>query len=661
MSGTAYQRLTQPTVVAVRCRGSDWPRGLLAETPIPDTWMGLVVRADGGRRLVPAGEDPHPGREDTLVLVRNRAISVPVELGDAPSADHHGVHAEVELLVRCPPREDELAALHRTLLGEAELTLEGLAAHVHAAGAPAALQAFIREQSAQDLVHNDQRNALLDSLSRGLAAFLFASGLVLERLGRVEFRSASLARDEQHRRATERRADELAAKARLEEAALAATRRRLDALGDVLTKLQAAATGHTDLQWRTLLPALSPSERGRLLESLWRLTPDRTVAVALVVVAGRQCLWLDPTEPDQIVRRVDLPEDLGGLRSVTFDRVAGALLVGAATGVWCLDPADGRVVSKHAVPIKQPPRTGFNAAIIRDGRLLATHSELGAWLWDFEEPSERLGPNLPPSQGGGGGGSSSPPLPPRTTGGGSGPTLGVGSQSPPAVPAPETLTNEERGHKTAAEPHALLRPAAGVPKTIRAATADDQGRLLFAADNRVLAFRSNGEPLWTSGPAESAIQCLAVLDEHLYAGTGMGTLLRCDLAQPGEWLIVHRQAGPIESVCPRRWDDLVELVIPAGAQGIGGVYAEEGIVARLMDCPVPIRRAWACDDALVGLTEPRDRLLVLTGAMPGRAGREVPIARLTGWPAQDACIVTRRGAQPSGLESPSNPNAARAD
>lgn len=633
------QRLDQPTVVAVRCRGGDWPRGLLAETPVPDTWMGLVVRADGGRRFVPAGEDPRPGREDTLVLVRNRAISVPVELEDAPSADQHGVHAEVELLVRCPPCEDELAALHRTLLGEAELTLAGLAAHVHAAGAPAALQAFIREQSARDLVHNDQRAALLDSLSRALAAFLFAAGLVLERLGRVEFRSASLVREEEHRRSTARRADELAAKARLEEAALAATRRRLDALGDVLTKLQVAATGHTDLQWRTLLPALSPSERGRLLESLWRLTPDRTVAVALVVVAGRQCLWLDSTQPEQIVRRVDVPDDLGGLRSVTFDRATNALLVGAATGVWQLDPADGRLVSRFALTTKEPPRTGFNAAVIRDGRLLATHSELGAWLWEFEKPSERQFAKSPPAQGGGGG----------------------GSQSPTLAPSSGAPTADESGSGSGPVARPLLTPVAGIPKTIRAATADDHGRLVFAADNRVLAFRSTGEPLWTSGPAESAIHGLAVLDEHLYAGTSTGTLLRCDLARPGEWLIVHRQAGPIESVCPRRWDDLVEIVIPAGAQGISGVYAEEGIVARLMDCSVPIRRAWACDDALVGLTEARDRLVVLTGAMPTRAGREVPIARLTGWPIEDACIVTRQEARPSDAEWSSDSNVSRGD
>ncbi len=648
MTPGVRQRLDLVTVVAVRCRGGDWPRGLLAETPVPDTWMGLVVRADGGRRFVPAGEDPRPGREDTLVLVRNRAISVPIELEDTPSADHHGVHAEVELLVRCPPREDELAALHRTLLGEAELTLEGLAAHVHAAGAPAALQAFIREQSAQNLVHNDQRDALLDSLSRALAAFLFASGLILERLGRVEFHSASLTREEQHRRSTARRADELAAKARLEEAALAATRRRLDALGDVLTKLQAAATGHTDLQWRTLLPALLPSERGRLLESLWRLTPDRTVAVALVVVAGRQCLWLDPTQPEQIVRRVDVPDDLGGLRSVTFDRDADALLVGAATGVWHLDPADGRVVSKFAVATKTPPRTGFNAAVIRDRRLLATHSELGAWLWEFEEPREHQPIHPPPSQVATG---DSP-----WRGG-----VGGRSQSPPPAPSSAVPPAEESGKGSGPVARPLLTPVGGIPKTIRAATADDHGHLVFAADNRVLAFGSKGEPLWTGGPAESAIHCLAVLDEHLYAGTSTGTLLRCDLARPGEWLIVHRQAGPIESVCPRRWDDLVELVIPAGAQGISGVYAEEGIVARLMDCPLPIRRAWACDDALVGLTEPRDRLLVLTGAMAGRAGREVPIARLTGRPIQDVCIVTQREAQPFGAESPSNPNASRAD
>ena len=111
------KRLNDPQVVALRCRGDAWPRSLLSATLIPDTWMGLVVHADGRRRFVPAGEDPQAQRDDTLVLVRNRAITVPLALADVRAADDHGVQANIELLVRWPTRDDDLAACFRDLRG----------------------------------------------------------------------------------------------------------------------------------------------------------------------------------------------------------------------------------------------------------------------------------------------------------------------------------------------------------------------------------------------------------------------------------------------------------------------------------------------------------------------------------------------------------------
>ena len=278
--------LADPQVVALRIRGAQWPRSLLRGTLIPDAWMGLVQRPDGRRRFVPSGEDPAPDRDDTLVLVRNRAITVPVTLADGPSADGHDVHADVELLVRWMPRDDELAALHRTLLDEDTLTLARLAQCVGEAGAAAGLRRFVAATPAAQLVEQDIREPLYAQLAADLQPFLFDSGLVLERLGRVTCKSPTHEARVTLERETARRAEEIAARAALEAAARTATRRRLDDLGEILGKLRTAAAADGSLRWRELLPVLSPGERGRLLESLWRLTPDREVAAAIVAVAG---------------------------------------------------------------------------------------------------------------------------------------------------------------------------------------------------------------------------------------------------------------------------------------------------------------------------------------------------------------------------------------
>lgn len=582
MSRDLLKRLADPQVVALRCKGDAWPRALLTETPIPDAWMGLVIQPDGRRRFVPAGEDPRPEREDRLVLVRNRAIVVPVAAAQVESASQHPVSASVELLLRCAARDDDLAALDQALLADDELTLAGLTEVVVRAGAPAELQRFVRERPAAQLVQEDLREKLLKSLGDALKRFLFSAGLNLERLGQVELTSPSLAEHAALERDAARRVREIEARDMVEQAALAATRRRLDDLSGLFAKLSQVAGTDTG-RWAGLLPALTPAERGRLLENLWRVTPDQHVAQAVVVVAGYACVWLDPANPDQVLQRHTVDAALGGLRAVSFCGECGWVLVGAARGVWVLSAADGEVVARFEVPGAGQPRTGFNAAVVAGDRLVATHSQLGCWSWPVGQPDQAS---------------------------------------------------------------AILRPSQGKPKTIRAVTVNARGQILFAADDCVHVVSASGETVHVTSPLTASITCLATFEEEIYAGTADGRVYRqcpaghAGLADADVWTLVHRARVVPESIVVRCWGDLIELVVPAGAEGVCGVYEEAGVVARLLESPVPIRRVWASDDAIVGLNENRDRLVVLHSAMPGRTGRVVPLARELGASIQDACIAT---------------------
>ncbi len=591
MSRDLLKRLADPQVVALRCKGDAWPHALLAETPIPDAWMGLVIQPDGRRRFVPAGEDPRPEREDRLVLVRNRAIVVPVAVAQVESASGHPVSATVELLLRCAARDDDLAALDQVLLADDELTLAGLTEAVVRAGAPAELQRFVRERPAAQLVQEDLREKLLESLGDGLKRFLFSAGLTLERLGQVELTSPMLAEHAALERDAARRVREIEARDMVEQAALAATRRRLDDLSGLFAKLSQAAGSDTGGHWAELLPALTPAERGRLLENLWRVTPDQHVAQAVVVVAGYACVWLDPANPEQVLQRRTVDAALGGLRAVSFCRERGWLLVGAARGVWALSAADREIVARYEVPDAGQPRTGFNAAVVAGERLVATHSQLGCWSWPVGQPDQAS---------------------------------------------------------------AILRPSEGKPKTIRAVTVNSRGEAVFAADDCVHVVSASGETVHVTSPLTASITCLATFGEDIFAGTSDGRVYRqcpaghAGLADADVWTLVHRARIVPESIVVRCWGDLIELVVPAGAEGVCGVYEEAGVVARLLESPVPIRRAWASDDAIVGLSENRDRLVVLHSAMPGRMGRVVPLARPLGGSIQDVCIATRH----AGTEAP---------
>lgn len=564
--------LNDPEVLAL-CVGAG------RSASVPAGWLGLLVHADGRRELLAAEQSVRLARDDRLLLARASAIAIPVATSQTPASCGRPVCGRCTVLVRWLPRDDDLAALLRALPPAGRLTRAELSQLIEQAGATAAVAQFIREHPAAHLVHQDQAASLRNRLAERLAAALFRCGLELEGVADVSFVSEALAREEELQQQTATRLIEIESRAALEQAALTAARRRLEGLTEILNKLRAAA-GEQNLRWRELLPALSPAERGRLLENLWRITPDQAVGWAIVVAAGQECIWLSPGDPDKPLHRVALPGDLGPLRCVRFCRLPTdqrpVLLVGAASGVWLLDAQTGQALRRYAVPDPGMPRTGFNAATIVGDRLLASHSQLGVWTWPLAQPD-------------------------------------------------------------CAEP--ILRPTNGIPRAVRAITATGDGSAIFSADDRVLTWLP-GQGLGQSEPAPGVIQCLAVADDVVYAGTADGELV-CSPHQGGRWRCLYRVGAAFESVNPRRFMDLVELVIPAGPSGICGLYPEEGLLARLVETGVPVRRAWACDDLLVGLSELRDRLIVMTADQPLRSGREVNIARQTGRSIQDACIITR--------------------
>ncbi len=577
------EKLNDPATIALRCPADAWPHGLLSATPIPDTWMGLLIRGDGRRSVVPAGEAPRGDAGDTLVLVRNRAIATPVAIERGVSNDGHAIDATIELLLRCPMREDELAAFRTALLASERLTLEDLEKAVRDAGAAAALRDFAKARPAAQLVHEDVRDALAEHMRRALQRFLFASGLAVERIGGVSFCSRTLVEEETRTRDVARQTREIETRRVVEAAALTATQRRVEGLGSILDKLKAfEQTGAG--KWHDLLPALTPSERGRLLENLWRITPDRSVAQAIVVVGGMEVLWLDPAAPDRIIERLTLPENLGGLRSVSIapgDRPeagppTGALLVGAASGVWVLSATDGSVRAKLGAATDGAPTTGFNSAVRNEEYVLAAHSQLGLWTWRESHTSIQL-----------------------------------------------------------------IKPQGGVPKTIRSVVTTEDGHFLVGVDDAVRVFAPDLAPVRTLEIGRGAVHGIATDHDRVFVTTSDGLLLADNWRAPSVWEVLHRGREAIETVQRRRWNDLVELVIPGGEDGVLGIYGDEGVSARLMTSRAPIRRAWACDDVVVGLSAARDRLIVLNANLPETLPREAPLARLTGRSIQDACIVTR--------------------
>jgi hypothetical protein len=292
-------------------------------------------------------------------------------------------------------------------------------------------------------------------------------------------------------------------------------------------------------------------------------------------------VWLDPQQPEAIRSRRQLPEDLGGLRSVRFDAAQNWLLIGAASGVWVVRESDGEIVMRCDTPGAGRPKTGFNAACVSGQHVFATHSQLGFWRWALDGRAS--------------------PLP-------------------------------------------LLQTRDGTPKAVRATTPLPDGRVIFSIDQRVQVYTPGSETTDVLAVADGVIHCLAAHGRMLFIGTDRGTLLRMNLDQPDDIWSPYRRSGPLESVHVRSWNDLVELVVPGADAGILGVYEQENVVVRLGSARFPIRQVDATDDVVVGLSDRRDELLVLHGhASAGE--REVPLARMIGGSIQDVALVTRPATQ----------------
>lgn len=603
-------RLNDAALVALRVRGDEWPRGLRGCTLVPDSWIALVTSRDGRRRVAPAGDDPRPADDDTLLFIRRPALDVSVERSRQAAADGNAVSAIAAVRLVVGVRDDELAAFATLLRGEAELSIAQLAQRCREAGAETALGMFLRENPAEALVHGEPRAAFEPVLRATLQRWLFESGLSLESVPALRVTSDTLARREALERDATERLEHIHARELVEQASLAAAQRRLTAVSDLFDKLRAAAADDDARRWHELLPALTPTERGRLLENLWRLTPDRHTVAFIAAVLGDVCVWVDPRQPARLARRVALSPHLGGLRSVRYLAERDALAVGTARGVWLVAAQTGEVLAEFAAPADDLPRTGFNGACLSGARLVASHSQLGVWSWALDGPAD---PHCVLS-----------------------PQHAAEARLERAVGSSRFATPVSPAYS------AELRSLSGRSTTIRCATALPAGGFAVAVDSAVHLFDEAGARLRSLDTGGAVIDALAVLDEHVYVGTDTGFLLRDRLdASQDVWEVLHRTYEPIDSLAARRWSDVVEVVVPAGREGVVGVYPGEGLVTRLMHVRSPVRRAWAADDALVALNDLRDRLLILTGEEPDETPREAPLARLVGNTVQDACLVTR--------------------
>jgi hypothetical protein len=422
--------------VAVRIRREDLPGLFRKRLELPAGLVALV-RHDGAAASVVTG----PASVDTLtdaLLVKAARLRIEVACDAGRSHDDLPVQASLGLDLEARRTAIDLHQLERALVGE-----RGRAgrAELRAYFEPFvrdAVRLFVAARTADALATTDQRPALEDHLREQLKKPLFEAGCSLGDVVHPTFKSEAL--DARRQQAAEARAK---ADALTREKELVELRKGIDRhalLADIEIKDEAdrarkekrlaqfealrARMGDDDRKALVMMldddaqrarlireiidKDLSPEQRasaqlgdmearvaGRLAELQQKLAQlsggglqangHDPITRRILCVVGKRVLAFDPKTNlhPEVPKEVHDTEGgtLGYLRSVRTERIDAQdqVLAGAQRGVYRL-AADGKRF-EYAFPREPEGKGGANAVAYFDGRVYATHSEMGLCEW----------------------------------------------------------------------------------------------------------------------------------------------------------------------------------------------------------------------------------------------------------------------------------------
>ncbi len=366
--------------------------GLLSRSlDLPAQWAALVRRSTGDQVVVEAGGVVDGADVEDVLFFRVTPIEISFDEDGVVTRDRFSCKAVGTLHVSVMPERGELVSFSKSVVGSHRVAqAKGLTRYLE----PALRTALAKVAAAHDgaeLVGGRVAQQVSNALADGVQAPLFAAGMVLEGAPEVRFDSQTLRHvQDAHADASRRRAVH-EAEHEVRQALDRAQAEHLDHLGQLLGRLRDMASASPDVALPDLVKTFAERERGELYAALFANEPvaDRTRWV--VVAAGDELLFFDPSTFDEPARRVQIAGGVGGVRS-TQSAVATdgtpMLWLGASTGVYRL-PLDASTPDLTLVVEGTPSvQGGFNAVVAVGDRVFASHSELGLCEWNVNKPGD---------------------------------------------------------------------------------------------------------------------------------------------------------------------------------------------------------------------------------------------------------------------------------
>ena len=354
---------------------------------VPHDFAVLMLRGRGERVLLQA-HDANPEEPfDQIMIVR--LVPLVLSFDDVPvnSLDHHACSAQLTMRVSPVSDGSELEALRRQVMGGSRFArLAQLQAHL--ASQVQGVLALAAEGRGVEVLMEAQSNAgMAEEIARNLQSAAFACGISIERPVQVRIDSPVYRQMRLETAEAARQRNDLSAKRHLECAALASRQVRTDRMTQLLDELRKQADENPSVKLSDLLQTVPQADRRDLFPTFLAAGDDSAVTKAIVVGSGGELLWYAPDSPEAPANRLLLPDEVGPIRSVQWQRdVSGRqrLLVGASTGVHELAADGSGEIRTYRADRRNDVRGGFNSVTLVGDRLWASHSELGLMQWRRE-------------------------------------------------------------------------------------------------------------------------------------------------------------------------------------------------------------------------------------------------------------------------------------
>jgi hypothetical protein len=315
-------------------------------------------------------------RESGAVECRGEAVRLHWTFDELPTNDSHTLDVQFSCSIRIADNPTDRRMFVEVFLNAADVaTFQAIADHFSASLRAEATR-LAAANSADGATSGMLNDEFITSLSRAAKPVAFASGLEVLPPFQLNLSSRSRLRSRlyevEEARAREQSARQL---------------QQMQHAGDVLRQFQALRESAPDLPAGRLLQEIAPAERGSTLRTLLLASANDKSLATLYAVAGPYLIRIDPRQAPPRPVLIELPRELGPLRSVQPAKLDGAsvLLVGARGGVMVVAAEDATKVRSYALPELQS-QLGFNSVAIAGRSVWASHSEAGIVRWNLDEP-----------------------------------------------------------------------------------------------------------------------------------------------------------------------------------------------------------------------------------------------------------------------------------